>query len=92
MKKLLFLLVIVVGCTQDYDKIKPKAVEGVRLEIDSTKWTPALVQIKGDKVSIYESREIREVTVPNPPMTWLLGFVTGALVCLLIVLLTNENK
>ena len=77
MKKLIFLvccLIILGGCTLEYNNIKPVApTSGTIVMVDSTQWTPVLMQVNDDHISIYDGKTIKKVPVIDEVTTFLLG-------------------
>jgi uncharacterized membrane protein len=88
MKRLSILLiaVMITACSRDYkSEFDPKKIDGVELKIDSAKWTPALIQIEGSEITIYESKEIRKVNLIDSVDTFMIGFLLGLFACLVAV-------
>lgn len=93
MKKLLFAIILLtaVSCTNDYKEIKPKKISGVEYKIDSTKWTPALIQTEPSKITVYESGELREITLWDESVVMWAVFSTVACLLLFVGLLTSRD-
>lgn len=95
MKKLIgfiFAVVLLVGCTQDFKKdIKPENdLDGVTIQIDSTKWQPALIQIEGSELTIYESGKIRKVILRDPIVYFYAFIVTALMLMFLLGWVTKD--
>ena len=58
----------------EYNNIKPVApTSGTIVMVDSTQWTPVLMQVNDDHISIYDGKTIKKVPVIDEVTTFLLG-------------------
>jgi len=74
-------LVFLVGCTNDFKKdYRPVQVKGAEIKIDSSQWTPALIQVGDSEISVYESGEIRRVILWDVAVVFVISFVIGAFI------------
>lgn len=92
MKKLIFVIVLLVAvsCTTDYQEIDPKKFKGVKIQVDSAQWSPALIRVDEAEVQVYHNNEIRELYLWNGVGCFFIGLVVGAVLSLILVI-TNQD-
>lgn len=93
MKKLLFImciLLIIGGCSMDYKDINPKEpISGTIVAIDSTQWTPVLMQVHKDELIILDNNEIRRIDLIDP-IIYVFMFLLICTVMVLFIILCSS--
>lgn len=85
MKNLLLivlLLIVLSSCTREYKETEIKTTEGVIMQVDSTKFSPAMVYVDESKNTVYiaQDKKINRMVLYDP-----FGVVIGTILFCLVI-------